>query len=211
MFGVESPVSGHLRQGHRRVAFNFILLDTSVLTEARKAGDKLDDDIVFFMRQIPAGALAVPHAAIFELQRGACLVGKTDPIRERLYTRWLDMLLETDIWLPPVDADVRRLMAKMTMDPELSTFWTSTAGKPKMKFGCDPEIAATAIVHELPIASADVNDFLRIHRSFPLPGLYSPITGRWHVDPPDGWYLGENIEPDERDWHATIGPLDYQR
>lgn len=193
------------------MASNFILLDTSVLTEARKTEDKLDDDIVFFMRQIPAGALAVPHAAIFELQRGALNIGRTDPLRERLYTAWLDRLLETDIWLPPVNVEVRRLLAHMTMDPRLSSFWLSSSTQPKMKFGCDAEIAATAIVHGLPIASTDINDFQRIHGSFPLPGLYSPLTGRWHVDPPDGWFLGENLDPDERDWHSTIGPLTYTR
>lgn len=190
------------------MASNFILLDTSVLTEARKTEDKLNDDIVFFMRQIPAGALAVPHAAIFELQRGAINVGRKHPAKERAYTAWLDRLLETDIWLPPVDVDVRRLLAEMTMTPDLEDFWVSSADRPKMKFGCDCEIAATAIIYEIPIASADVTDFMRIHRSFPLPGLYSPITGKWHVEPPEGWFLGENLDPDEMDWHSVIGPLD---
>jgi predicted nucleic acid-binding protein len=209
--GVESNIPGQPREGLRGVATNFILLDTSVLTEARKTDEKLNDDLVFFFRQVPAGALAVPHAAIFELQRGACNIGRRDPLREQLYNDWLDQLLATDIWLPPVDVSVRRLLAKMTMDTELSSFWISQSRKPKMMFGCDPEIAATAIVHGLPIASTDVHDFLRIHRKFPLPGLYSPVSGKWHVDPPDGWYLGENIEPDERDWHSTIGPIEYRR
>jgi predicted nucleic acid-binding protein len=191
------------------MAVNFILLDTSVLSEARKAGSNLDDDMVFFLRQIPAGALAVPHAAIFELQRGALSVGLKEPHRERLYTEWLDQLLLTDLWLPPVDVDVRRLMARMAMTPELRGFWTSPSDKPSLKFGCDPEIAATAIIHGLPIASTDVNDFMTIHRTFPLPGLYSPKTGKWHVPPPDGWFLGENLDPDELDWHSVIGPIGF--
>ena len=189
------------------MASDFVLLDTSVLTEARKTEDNLNDDIVFFLRQIPAGALAVPHAAIFELQRGAINVGRKEPARERAYTAWLDRLLETDIWLPPTDVDVRRLLARMTMTPELEDFWLSHSVKPRMKFGCDCEIAATAIIYGIPIATTDVNDFMRIHRSFALPGLYSPISGKWHVPPPNGWSLGENLNPDEMDWHSVIGPL----
>ncbi|MBB4274096.1 type II toxin-antitoxin system VapC family toxin [Rhizobium mongolense] len=191
------------------MALDFILADTSVLSEARKTVDKLDDDIVFFLRQIPAGALAVPYAAIFELQRGASLIGLTKPDRGRAYADWLDRLLETDIWLPPTDTAVRRLLAEMTTVPELSNFWLDRSKEPKLRFGCDPEIAATAIVHRLPIASTDVGDFMKIHQHFPLPGLYCPIGGRWHVPPPEGWSLGESIGGLERDWRAVIGPLDY--
>jgi hypothetical protein len=97
----------------------------------------------------------------------------------------------------------------MTMEPELSRFWMDPGDEPKMRFGCDPEIAATAIVHGLPVASTDVGDFLKIHRHFPLPGLYCPIGGRWHVEPPAGWSLGETFGASERDWRKLIGPLDH--
>ncbi|MBY5399508.1 type II toxin-antitoxin system VapC family toxin [Rhizobium leguminosarum] len=191
------------------MAADFILVDTSVLSEARKIAGELNDDIVFFLRQIPAGALAVPQAAVFELQRGASMIARTRPSRGRAYSQWLDDLLATDAWLPPVDAPVRRLLAQMTTEPDLIQFWIDPRKEPTMRFGCDPEIAATAIVHGLPIASTDVTDFLKIHRHFPLPGLYCPIGGRWHVRPPEGWSLGESFEASDGDWRRVIGPIEY--
>ncbi|MBY3215877.1 type II toxin-antitoxin system VapC family toxin [Rhizobium laguerreae] len=193
------------------MAVDFILVDTSVLSEARKMIDELDENIVFFLRQIPAGALAVPIAAIFELQRGASMIAITKPAKARAYESWLDRLLETDIWLPPVDVRVRRLLAEMTVVPELSRFWLDRSKDPKLRFGCDPEIAATAIVYSIPLASTDVTDFLAINRHFPLPGLYCPIGGRWHVPPPAGWNLGESLGRHERDWRRVIGPLGQVR
>jgi hypothetical protein len=97
----------------------------------------------------------------------------------------------------------------MTTVSDLSGFWLDRAKDPRLRFGCDPEIAATAIVHGLPLASTDVTDFMRIHQHFPIPGLYCPIGGRWHVPPPEGWSLGESIGRHERDWRTVIGPLEY--
>jgi predicted nucleic acid-binding protein len=193
------------------MAVGFILVDTSVLSEARKMIDQLNDDIVFFLRQVPPGALAVPSAVIFELQRGASMVALTKPERGRAYQDWLDRLLETDIWLPPADVRVRRLLAEMTVVPELSRFWLDRSKEPKLRFGCDPEIAATAIIYGIPLASTDVTDFLAIHRHFPLPGLYCPLGGKWHVPPPADWCLGESLARSERDWRTVIGPLASER
>lgn len=94
---------------------DFILLDTSVLSEARKTTEELNERIVAFMKDIPAGSVAVPPAAIFELRRGALLLSKRDPIRGNALGRWLDQLLETDIWLPPTTIEVRHLVAMMSV------------------------------------------------------------------------------------------------
>ncbi|WP_440657769.1 hypothetical protein [Ensifer adhaerens] len=184
---------------------DFILIDTSVLSEARRVTP--DDDVIFFLRQIPPGAIAVPPAAIFELERGALNLAKTDPVRAEKFSKWLDGLLQTDVWLPPIDPHVKRLTARMAMTPELRRFWISNGTPPKMRFGCDPEIAAISIVHELPLASLDVSDFLLIDRHFPLPGLYSPKDGIWHVAPPEGWRIAECLGAGEDEWSAMIGSV----
>lgn len=190
--------------------FDFILLDTSVLSEARKTAEELNENIVAFLKNIPLGAVAVPPAAIFELRRGALILSKTDPVRGNVLGRWIDELLETDIWLPSVNVDVRHLVAIMSVTPELAGFWMTSSYRSRMKFGCDPEIAATSIVHGIPIASTDVSDYMRINRYFQIPGLYCPLRGRWFIDPPEGWRLREHIQPLRRDWRRMIGPIDYR-
>lgn len=189
---------------------DFILLDTSVLSEARKTAAELNESIIAFLKNIPVGAVAVPHAAIFELRRGALILSKTDRVRGRALGRWLDQLLETDIWIPSTSVEVRELVAMMSITPELARFWMTSSYRSRMKFGCDPEIAATSIVHGIPIASTDVSDYMRINRYFQIPGLYCPLRGRWFIDPPEGWRLREHIRPLSRDWRRLIGPIDWQ-
>lgn len=183
---------------------NYILLDTSVLSEARRA--EPDQSVVSFLLQLPDGALAVPEATIFELERGAANIGRTDPGRGERLRSWLDGLLATDVWVPPSDVQVRRLVARMSTTPELRSFWVALGDPPKMRFGCDPEIAATAITYGIPIATNDVGDFLRIHRHYPLPGLYCPIDKEWHVPPPDGWTIAQDKSIVRPNWHELIRP-----
>lgn len=187
------------------MAANFILLDTSVLSEARKV--EPNEDVLAFLLQIPPGALAVPEAAVFELERGALNKAKSDPVLGMAFSSWLDELLLTDIWLPPTNSAVRRLVARMTMKAELQGFWISKSDPPTMKFGCDAEIAATAIVYGLPIATCDLKDFLMINRHFPISGIYSPLDGEWHVSPSPGWELGDDESFLSPEWRRMIRPV----
>ncbi|WFU49171.1 PIN domain-containing protein [Sinorhizobium terangae] len=184
---------------------DFILVDTSVLSEARRS--EPDEDVIFFLDQIPPGSIAVPPTAIFELERGALNLFKTNPLKSAKLAKWLDDLLKTDVWVPPVNSDVKRLLARMAMVPELARFWRSHGEAPKLEFGCDPEIAATAIVHGMPIATQDVGDYLKISRQFPLPGLYCPRDGIWHVMPDDNWRIPEELTSIGLEWRRMIGPV----
>ena len=50
-----------------------------------------------------------------------------------------------------------------------------------MRGGQDLHIAATALVHRLPIATMNVADFMRINDCYPLPEVYDPLTDCWHT------------------------------
>ncbi|WP_461512169.1 hypothetical protein [Rhizobium mongolense] len=57
-------------------------------------------------------------------------------------------------------------------------------------------IAATAIAHQMPIATLNVRDFLLIDRYFPLPGIFDPLSMEWIVDPPSGWTFAPDLQPE---------------
>ncbi|WFU10302.1 hypothetical protein QA646_05440 [Rhizobium sp. CB3090] len=183
---------------------NFILLDTSVLSEARRT--EPDEDVIFFLDQIPPASIAVPPTAIFELERGALNLSRTDPVRGAKLSKWLDELLKTDIWIPPVDSEVKRLLASMATVPEFARFWRSHGDPPRLEFGCDPEIAAVAIVYGMPLATQDVGDYLKISSRFRLPGLYCPRDGVWHVRPDNRWRIPEELSSSGLDWRRMIAP-----
>ena len=163
------------------------LLDTSVLSEARCA--KPVEEVARFLRALPKGSVAVPTWTIFELERGGQMLRLIDAPRAIPLLRWLDDLLETDVFVPPTNAEIHRLIARMSVVPELRRFWSGSAGSTKMRFGSDPSIAAVAIHYEMPIATRDIRDFMLIHSHFPLPGLFDPYRSRWFVEPVGEWRM----------------------
>jgi predicted nucleic acid-binding protein len=169
-----------------------VLLDTSVLSEAR--GTDKSEEVKQFLRSLPDEVVAIPLPAIFELERGARMLARRDPNRAERFIAWLDRLLATEPYIPPMTTEVIRLIARMTTVPRLERFWSATKHNGPMKFGCDPAIAAIAIHYEMPIITRDIRDFMVIHESFPLPGLYDPLTRRWHVQSEDEWHFTPSEE-----------------
>jgi predicted nucleic acid-binding protein len=162
-----------------------MLLDTSVLSAAR--GNEPEVKVRQFLRALPVRSIAIPMYSVFELERGACLLQHHDRQRSAALLSWLDDLLSTDIFLPPVTVDVWRLYARMTLAPALRKFWIHNGDPPGMRFGCDPGVAAISINYGMPIATRDIRDYMLINDHFPLPGLYDPHLGRWFVDPSPSW------------------------
>lgn len=167
---------------------DLILLDTNVISHARK--QKPHPQIKDFLEGLRHGSVAICTPTIFELERGALTRLKTDPEQGLELLKWLERFLQTDLYLLPNNMATERLTTHMSVCGPLQNFWVWQGKSAKGQFGSDPKIAAIAIIHEVPIATCNVRDFLRIHEHFPLPGLYDPMADRWHVDPPPGWFIG---------------------
>jgi hypothetical protein len=65
----------------------------------------------------------------------------------------------------------------------LHDLWATSPVAKKPTLGQDLSIAAVAIIMGAPIATINVKDFMKIHRFFPLPGLYNPAIDRWFICP----------------------------
>lgn len=165
---------------------DFLLLDTSVLSEARRAVPV--GEVIDFLRSLPDEAIAVPLPAIFELERGARELMRRDRTEGSIYLSWLEKLIWTRVYIPPATVEIWRMMALMATVPHLRSFWRD-ADDNRLQFGIDPAIAATSIHYGIPIATRDVKDYMRIHEHFPLPGVYEPYQDRWVVSPPPGYKL----------------------
>ncbi|MCF1433199.1 type II toxin-antitoxin system VapC family toxin [Agrobacterium vitis] len=156
-----------------------MLLDTSVLSEARRS--EPIEEVVDFFRSLPDESIAIPMLSVFELERGARSLMTKDRERGTLYLEWLSELITKDIYFPPMTVEVFRLIARMAAFPPFHSYWRNDGPSKKLRFGCDPAIAAVSIIHGIPIATLDIRDFMRIHEFFPLPGLYDPVHRIWHV------------------------------
>ncbi|WP_172724356.1 type II toxin-antitoxin system VapC family toxin [Neorhizobium tomejilense] len=172
-----------------------MLLDTSVLSAAR--GNAPEAKVRQFLLALPLGSIAIPMCSVFELERGARNLQHHDRQRAAGLLSWLDDLLSTDIFLPPVTVDIWRLYARMTLVPALRKFWVHNGDPPGMRFGCDPGVAAISIHYGMPIATRDVRDYLLINSFFPIPGLYDPHLGQWFVDPAPTWRATLQEDPSD--------------
>ncbi len=172
-----------------------MLLDTSVLSAAR--GRKPEATVRHFLLSLPRGSIAIPAYSVFEFERGARLLQQHDQQRAAQLLSWLDDLLATDIFVPPVTTDIWRLYARMSLVPALRKFWIHNGDPPSLRFGCDPGVAAISIHYRMPIATRDVGDYMLINGYFPLPGLYDPHLRKWFVDPAPTWRTALQEDPSD--------------
>ena len=156
----------------------------------------LDTDIVSLMGRVkpPPGLrpwllrvgihrLALCYPVIAELLRGAHLKVKDDPQRALLITNWVDELISMDFPFPEMTAEVATVYAGMTSVPALRHMWTVQRRQKSNRLGHDLMISAVAIVHRMPILTANVDDFLEINEHFSLPGVYHPMEAKWYIEP----------------------------
>lgn len=193
----------------REMRSDYILLDTNIISHARKV--EPPEPIREFLRGLRRGSVAISTATVFEVHRGALLKMKLDEVQGQEIMAWLEAFLQTDIYLLPNNVAVERLISEMSVCGPLVNFWVSDGKAAKAKFGSDARIAATAIVHEIPIATCNVRDFMCIHDHFPIPGIYDPMTRIWHVDPPVGWFVDDAANDDRPSSAAVISAFDVFR
>lgn len=156
----------------------------------------MDTDIVSFMgrRNGPPGLrpwlvkvgierLGISYPVIAELLRGAHLRDHDDPARASDIRYWVKDILATAFPRPEMTPEVAAVYAEMTSVPSLRSMWTIQKDQRSSRMGHDLMIAAVAIAHRLPIMTANVADYARIHDRFPLPGLYHPLEAQWHIRP----------------------------
>ncbi len=129
--------------------------------------------------------IMLPWSVVFEVQLGIERARAKHPALAKEIEAWLEGFVPDSFSqraLPTMET--ARLRAKMYANPNLQDFLSSPANAKRLKTGEDLMIAATAITHDLVVVTFNVNDFLRIHRAFPLPGLFEPKHG-WLIGDPN--------------------------
>ena len=157
------------------------LLDTNVVSNLRKL--KPHSGLVAWLASVPRDAVFMSAPTVSEIQ---CGIGQTrEPAIAAAVDHWLSNMLH--IGYPPVvpfDADAARYFGRMWATPSLDNFIRNDPRGKKRKSGADLAVTACAIAQGMAIVTED-NDYLQIHAAFPLPGLFSPFKGTWHVAPGD--------------------------
>lgn len=158
------------------------LVDTNVISNAQKK--KPHPTLAAWLAG--KNRLAIPFPVILEIERGIAEVSISKPQRAAELRRWLDDLFQLPFVYPEITPQVARNLAAMQCCRHLEYLWRVDSRSKTKKPGQDLFIAAVSLTHKIPLATLDWRDFMRIHRYFPLPGLYHPIRDIWLVHPKIG-------------------------
>ena len=124
------------------------LLDTTVISELRKAkSGKADQKVLAWAESVPASSLYVSAITVLELETGVLLVERRDPAQGAVLRSWLNthVLPAFSDRILPVDTAVAQHCAKLHV--------------PDPRSDRDALIAATALVHGMPVITRNIQDF----------------------------------------------------
>jgi predicted nucleic acid-binding protein len=161
------------------VDFQF-LLDTCVVSETSK--EKPNPRVVRWIRITPR--IAIPMGAMVEFEQGIQMKKETNPSKFAALVVWRDELLAMGIPFVDTDYKVAMKFGEMRACKQLKNLWMPNPELQVQRGGQDLHIAAAAIVFNASVATMNISDFMLIHQHFPLPGLFDPTTGVWHVKRP---------------------------
>lgn len=124
------------------------LLDTNVVSELRKVGDgKADLGLVAWVSSQDAAQFFISALTLMEIEIGILLLARRDEAQGALLRRWMDerVLPEFEGRTLPIDAAVALRCARLHV--------------PDPRSERDALIAATALVHDMTVATRNVADF----------------------------------------------------
>lgn len=119
------------------------LLDTNVVSELRRA--RPHRAVLAWIEAVPPAALFLSAVTLAEIQRGVELTRERDPTRASEIEQWLDAMAATWSVLPLTGAICRR--------------WARLQHRRPREAIEDLMIAATALEHDLVIATRNVKDY----------------------------------------------------
>jgi predicted nucleic acid-binding protein len=119
------------------------LLDTNIISELRRT--KPHGAVIAWLDAVPAEALFLSAMTLAEIQRGIELTRERDPSKAAEIERWLDAVAATWSILPLTGAICRR--------------WARLQHRKPREAIEDLLIAATALEHDLVVATRNVKDY----------------------------------------------------
>jgi hypothetical protein len=119
------------------------LLDTNVVSELRRA--RPHGAVLAWIEEVPPAALFLSAVTLAEIQRGVELTRERDPSKAREIEQWLDAVAATWSVLPLTGSICRR--------------WARLQHRKPREAIEDLMIVATALEHDLVIATRNVKDY----------------------------------------------------
>jgi hypothetical protein len=135
-----------------------------------------------FAEFVSKNVFALAPETLLDIQRGIVRIIRTNPKKAAELRQWLSDIRDQWPILAGREHEKARVLAAMLECKDLKAFWLPQPKAKYPSFGYHVGIAATAIVHELPIAGFGVDPYLEIGRYFQLPGLFDLKVQSWRSE-----------------------------
>jgi predicted nucleic acid-binding protein len=144
-----------------------LLLDTNVLSELRKKEPAIDGQVLIWSRNIDVESCFLSVITLYELERGILLLQRKDQEQASDLAKWFVTIRDRDFKgrILPIDAETASTAATLQI--------------PNPRSVPDALIAATALEHNLTLATRNIQDFLDTGTRLVNPwGPGSPTTAQ---------------------------------
>lgn len=122
------------------------LIDTNVVSELRRS--RPHGGVVAWLESVPDEHLRLSAVTLGELQAGVEIVRAQDPAKAEAIEAWIE--------------DVERSWNVLAMDGPIFRLWARLMHRRSDELIEDAMIAATALVHDLTVATRNGRDFERL-------------------------------------------------
>ena len=124
------------------------LLDTNVISELRKSKSRIDANVLIWAQGLDIESCFLSVISLYELEKGIFLLEQKDPEQAAGLAEWFEGIREVEFRgrILAIDANIASKAASMQ----------STGPKPML----DTFIAATALEHNMIIATTNSQDFI---------------------------------------------------
>ncbi len=150
------------------------LVSSCALSETCKPRPMFD-----ICRIIPEHQCVLAPETLIEIQRGIQRLSLRNPKRAAELREWYSEVVGLWTLAEGLAREKAKVFASMLECRPLKTVWLPNPKAANPSFGYHIAIAATAIVHELPLAVVSSQKFVLIDRYFRLPGIYDVGKDVW--------------------------------
>lgn len=150
------------------------LVSSCAVSETSKPRPLFDAQALFIRNE----CFLAPETLI-EVQRGIQRLAGRNPKRAAELREWYSAVSSGWKLAEGFAREKAKLIASMLECRPLKTIWLPQPKASNPSFGYHINLAATAIIHELPLAVASADKFMFIDRYFQLPGMHDLRNDVW--------------------------------
>ncbi|MFD1745048.1 hypothetical protein ACFSE1_06185 [Rhizobium helianthi] len=150
------------------------LVSSCALSETSKPRPSFD-----ISRVIAEHDCVLAPETLIDIQRGIHRLSIYNPKRAAELRAWYSNIVGSWRLVEGLALEKAKVFASMLECRPLKTLWLPNPKAANPSFGYHIAIAATAIVHELPLAVVSSQKFVLIDRYFRLPGIYDVGKDVW--------------------------------